>query len=126
MTRRLSSIIFAICAFWLLTTSGAWAASGTAVLTWIPGNLSLLTKIERGPAATGTFIEIGSANPGITTFTDATVTVPSTVCYRLRHFRNSDSQYSAYTVPVCKDFIEPLPAPSPPTNVTITITIQVP
>ena len=101
----------------------AEAATGQAVLTWLPGDPALATHFERASSATGTFAEIVIVPAGLTTYTDSALAVPSTPCYRARHIRPADNVASAYSAVVCGALIAP---PNAPSGVTITITITVP
>ena len=101
----------------------AEAATGQAVLTWLPGDPTLATHFERASVATGPYVEIANVPAGITTYTDTGLAVPSTPCYRARHIRPADNVASAYSAVVCGNLIAP---PNAPSGVTITITITVP
>jgi Divergent InlB B-repeat domain len=56
-------------------------------------------KIERGPATTGPFTQIGTVLPSITSYTDSGLADATTFCYRVRAFNAAGD--SGYTNVVC-------------------------
>jgi hypothetical protein len=83
----------------LLFTLIAWhveAVAGQLSLTWLDNTPTELGfSVERSTGTTGSFSEIGTTGPNVTTHTDLTVTDAMTYCYRVRAFDSvASSEYS--------------------------------
>ena len=87
----------------LLATLLAWPGAAFAAqltLTWVNSSTNELGfSIERSTGTTGTPAEIATTAAGVTTYTDLTVAIGSTYCYRLRAF--NATAYSAYSNLAC-------------------------
>jgi hypothetical protein len=93
---------FILIFFFLLTTLGwqSQASAGELQLAWTDNaNNEDGFKIERKTGTTGTFSEIATPGPNITSYNDAGLTDGATYCYRLRAFNSAGN--SAYTPEGC-------------------------
>ena len=88
-------------------------AQGKIVLTW-SDNSSNETGfiIERKTGTNGTWAALPGVSSNTTTYTDTTVAVSTTYCYRVR-----TSNCAEYTAEVC--ITTPLPCPNPPSNLVL-------
>jgi hypothetical protein len=76
------------------------AAGAQLTLNWVDNSGGRAAfKIERKTGATGAFAEIATQSPGRTAFTDSSVGVKITYCYRVRAYNSAG--YSAYSNQAC-------------------------
>src|SRR5215469_10590474 len=79
----------------------AWHAAALAAqltVIWTQSSADVTgTSIERSTGATGSFAEVETTGPGVTSFTDGSLADATTYCYRLRAFNGAG--YSDYSSP---------------------------
>ena len=76
------------------------AIAGQLGLTWIDRSADEVRfSVERSTGTAGTFAEIATTGPGVTTHTDPTIADSTTYCYRVRAF--DAIAYSAYSNVAC-------------------------
>ena len=92
---------FKVCA--VLLAMMIWygeTSAGQLTLSWADNsNNEDGFKIERGPATTGPFTQIGTVLPNTNSYTDSGLTDATTFCYRVRAFNATGD--SGYTNVVC-------------------------
>jgi len=98
---RLSRQVTVVAFLLMIPIPGAIEAiAGQLTLTWMDTSTNELGfSVERSTEATGTFGEIGTTGPSITTYTDNTVVNGITYCYRVRAF--DATAYSDYSDIAC-------------------------
>jgi hypothetical protein len=97
-----SRVVVTVASVLLLMLPG-WQSVGMAAqltATWVDNSTDELGfSVERSTGTTGTFSEVGTMGPGITTYTDIAVADATTYCYRVRAY--NASAYSDYSNVAC-------------------------
>ena len=75
-------------------------SAGQLTVTWVDNStVEAGFSVERSTGSTGTFAEIATTGPAVTSYTDPTVADGTTYCYRVRAYNAAD--YSDYSNAAC-------------------------
>ena len=88
----------------LLMSAVGWHTEATAwqlTASWVGNTTSVITgySLERATGTSGTYAQIGTTAPGVTTYADSTAVAGTTYCYRARAFNSA--VFSGYSNVAC-------------------------